>query len=95
MVEDGFWFGLDYWFKFVGQFPYPLWATTLVLCGQQPLSFVGQQTLVLCGQQPLSSMGQQPLSSVGQQPLSSEGHTTLCGCLLFNWLVWSVGQILG
>jgi hypothetical protein len=29
MVVDGFWFwfwfGLDYWFKFVGQFPCPLW----------------------------------------------------------------------
>jgi hypothetical protein len=40
----------------MGNNPCPLWATTLVLCGQQPLSSVEQQ--------PLSSVGQ-PLSSVG------------------------------
>jgi hypothetical protein len=35
------WFGLDYWFKFVGQFSYPLWATTLVLYGTTTLILRG------------------------------------------------------
>jgi hypothetical protein len=51
-------------------------------------------SLVLCGQQPLSSVGKNscPLWD-SRGPLWDTPPSVVT--FLFNWLVWSVGQILG
>jgi hypothetical protein len=86
MIVDGFWFwflfGLYYWFKFVGQFRCPLWATTLVLCGTTTLVLCGASTLVLCGQQPLSSVGNNPCPLWDSNPCPLWVTTlVLCGTI--------------
>jgi hypothetical protein len=94
----------------VGNNSCPLWATTLVLygittlvlCVQQLLSSVGNNpcplwatTLVLYGTTTLVLYEQQPLSSVGNNPCPLWDTPPSVVTFLFNWLVWSVGQILG
>jgi hypothetical protein len=86
----------------VGNKSCPLWATTLILCGQQPLSSMKQQplssvgnnpcplwatTLVLYGTTTLVLYGQQPLSSVGNNPCPLWATTfVLCGTHHPPWL---------
>jgi hypothetical protein len=104
---DGFWFGIVYWFKFVGQFPCPLWATTLVLCGTTTLVLCGSTTLVLCGTTTLVLCGTVMVLCGTHHPLwlpfhligwfglwlrLSFGDSLGQGCEATIWAVWFVWQ---
>jgi hypothetical protein len=74
--------------------PCPLWITTPVLCGTATPVLCGTATLVLCGQQPLSSMDNN-LCPVDNNPCPLWDTPPSVIIFSFNWLVWSIGQILG
>jgi hypothetical protein len=92
MVVDDFWFwfwfGLDYWFKFVGQFRCPLWGTTLVLCGTTTLAHCEITTPVLCGAATLVLYGTTTPILYGTATLVLCGTITLVICGTYHplWL---------
>jgi hypothetical protein len=99
---DDFWFGLDYWFKFVGQShcplwgnnPCPLWATTLVLYGTTTPVLCGIATLVLCGTTTLILCGTTTPVLFGTATLVLCGTTTLVLCGTYHPL-WLSFHLIG
>jgi hypothetical protein len=84
MVVDGF--GSGFGFGLVWIIGSSLLASSLVLCGQQPLSSVGNNSWPLWNNIPY------PLWD-SPCPLWDTPPSVVT--FSFNWLVWSVGQILG